>query len=54
MPVGEHGDTYQQLRDAMQKVHSGYDQATAEQVDAMKAIAEKLPGDPAAGARDPN
>jgi hypothetical protein len=46
MPVGEYGDVYQQLRDATQKVHSGYASATAEQVDAMKAIAEKLPGDP--------
>jgi hypothetical protein len=54
MPVGEHGETYRQLRDATQKVHSTYASATAEQVDAMKAIAEKLPGDPAAGARDPN
>jgi hypothetical protein len=46
LPVGEYGDVYQQLRDATQKVHSAYASATADQVDAMKAVAEKLPGDP--------
>jgi hypothetical protein len=54
LPVGEHEETYRQLRDATQKVHGAYAEATAEQIEAMKVVAEKLPGDPSTFAYDPN